>query len=75
MTAHLFSVWSWPTGRYSYFLAPATPAIPVAAGSQPKVALGRAPDDVLPMLPAGSRFMGWGDVAVGTLAKLPGGAK
>src|SRR5262249_24589541 len=59
MTAHLFSVWYWPAGRYSYFLSPTEPA-PVAAGNQTKsVVLGKAPDDVLPTIPAGARFMGW----------------
>ena len=74
MTAHLFSVWNWPAGRYSYFLSPTEPA-PVAAAKQTRsIVLGKAPDDVLPTIPAGARFMGWGDVALGTVATLPGGA-
>lgn len=74
MTAHVFSVWNWPAGRYSYFLAAMTREAPVSAARSKQLALGKAPDDVLPMVPAGARFVGWGDVALGTLAKLPGGA-
>ena len=73
MTGQIFSIWNWPAGRYSYFLASAAPASQAKATTK-ALSLGKAPDDVLPVLPIDARFMGWGEVAIGTMARLPGGA-
>lgn len=67
----VYSVWDWSKGRYNYYRAQrprpvrARVGYPATGGAQ---GLGAIPEKSVHAVPVGAKYVGEGDIAIGTVA-------
>lgn len=68
----VYSVWNWDKGRFDYYVVNRRRPVRQKAGYPPPRGLkgvGEVPEESVNPLPAGAKYVGEGDEAVGTVAE------